>query len=157
VLTADWGSTRMVSRGRLFDLSEHDGFVAEVDEEWLGYATFHLDGDGLEVTVLEALEGGRGAGSALLAACVTRAVDLDLQRVWLITTNDNLEALRFYQKRGWELVALHRGAVDEARRTLKPEIPESGNDGIPIRDELELELPRSRWRAFVEEHGWPPS
>jgi hypothetical protein len=59
-------------------------------------------------------------------------------RVWLITTNDNLDALRFYQRRGFTLAALHRGAVARSRR-LKPTIPEVGAHGIPIRDELELE------------------
>jgi RimJ/RimL family protein N-acetyltransferase len=61
------------------------------------------------------------------------------QRVWLITTNDNLNALRFYQKRGFELVAVHRRAIDEARK-IKPEIPLIGEYGIPIRDEIELEI-----------------
>jgi GNAT superfamily N-acetyltransferase len=61
------------------------------------------------------------------------------RRLWLITTNDNLPALRFYQKRGFVLVRLHRGAVAGSRR-LKPEIPLTGSEGIPIRDELELEL-----------------
>ena len=59
--------------------------------------------------------------------------------MWLITTNDNLNALRFYQKRGFELVAVHRHAVDESRK-IKPEIPLVGENGIPIRDELGLEL-----------------
>ena len=59
--------------------------------------------------------------------------------MWLITTNDNLNALRFYQGRGFRLVAVHPGAVEASRR-LKPQIPELGSFGIPIRDELELEL-----------------
>ncbi|MGD8245715.1 MAG: hypothetical protein PVG25_02965 [Anaerolineae bacterium] len=66
-----------------------------------------------------------------------------MQRIWLITTNDNLAALRFYQRRGFSLVAVHPGAVDQAR-TLKPEIPAIGHSGIPIRDEIELELPLDR-------------
>jgi hypothetical protein len=59
--------------------------------------------------------------------------------MWLVTTNDNLEALRFYQRRGFVLSALRAGAVDEARRELKPMIGRVGNFGIPIRDEIELE------------------
>ena len=58
---------------------------------------------------------------------------------WVITINDNLDALRFYQRRGMRLVAVRPGAVDEARR-LKPSIPVIGAQGIPIHDELELEL-----------------
>jgi ribosomal protein S18 acetylase RimI-like enzyme len=66
--------------------------------------------------------------AAIRAGCV---------RLWLITTNDNLHALGFYQKSGFRLVALHPDAVAESRR-LKPSIPEVGLDTIPLRDEIEL-------------------
>ena len=62
------------------------------------------------------------------------------RRLWLVTTNDNTHALRFYQRRGFRIAAVHTGAIDEYRGTLKPEIGLTGNDGIPIRDEIELEL-----------------
>ncbi|NWG75746.1 MAG: GNAT family N-acetyltransferase [Rubrivivax sp.] len=68
-----------------------------------------------------------------------RARQVRCTRVWLLTTNDNVNALRFYQKRGFVLAALHREAVAHARQ-IKPEIPLSGEYGIPIRDELELEM-----------------
>jgi hypothetical protein len=60
-------------------------------------------------------------------------------RLWVITTNDNVDALRFYQRRGFCLVRVHRGAVDRSRAGLKPEIPAVGAYGIPLRDEIELE------------------
>ena len=63
-----------------------------------------------------------------------------VRRAWLVTTNDNLAALGLYQKAGWRLATLRRGAIDDARRRLKPGIPEIGQHGIPLRDELELEL-----------------
>ncbi|MNV93512.1 hypothetical protein D3C71_1882140 [compost metagenome] len=59
--------------------------------------------------------------------------------MWLITSNDNTRAIRFYQKRGLDLKAVHRDAITEARK-LKPSIPLIGMDGIPIRHELEFEL-----------------
>ncbi len=144
----------MVSRGRMFDVLEHPGFIAESDGEWLGYATYEVAGDELELTVLESLTTERGVGSALLAAWVGTARERAATRAWLVTTNDNINALRYYQRRGFVLVALHRDSVTEARRTLKPEIPETGNDDIPIRDELELELPTSAWTGFIERYGW---
>ena len=61
------------------------------------------------------------------------------RRLWLVTTNDNVDALRFYQRRGFRLTELQAGAVDVSRATLKPSIPEVGDHGIPIRDELVLE------------------
>jgi hypothetical protein len=147
----------MVSRGRLFDLLDDQGFVAEDNGEWLGYATYRIEGGELEVTVLEALEGGRGAGSALLAACVGVAVAQRLRRAWLVTTNDNVDALRFYQRRGFQVAAVHVDSVTQARATLKPEIPLLGAHGIPIRDEIELEMPVREWQAFVARYGWPQS
>ena len=154
-LLADWGSTRMASRGRLLEIPHLPGFVAERDREWLGYVAWRSEDAELEVAVLASLVPRVDAGSALLARCVAQAQALGCGRVWLVTTNDNTDALRFYQSRGFRMVALHPGAVDAARRRLKPEIPERGAHGIPIRDELELELPAAEWRTFVERHAWP--
>jgi Acetyltransferase (GNAT) family len=76
----------------------------------------------------------------LIAAIRDLAASHDCRRLWVVTTNDNVDALRFYQRRGFRLAALRPGAVDESRRTLKPEIPAIGDQGIPLRDELELEI-----------------
>jgi ribosomal protein S18 acetylase RimI-like enzyme len=83
---------------------------------------------------------GRGVGRELIDAAAVALRHAGVRRAWLVTTNDNLAALALYQKAGWRLAALRPGALDEARRTLKPEIPELGQYGIPLRDELELEL-----------------
>ena len=135
-----WGSPRVVSRGRVTeDASLLDGFVAEVDGRPAGLAMTHRDGDRLEVVALVATERFRGAGTALLRAVEDEAAHLGC-RAWLITMNDNLDAIRFYQRRGWDWVAFHRDAATETRR-LKPELPEIGDYGIPLRHELEFEAP----------------
>ena len=134
------GHLRIVSRGRLTeDASTLGGFVAERAGTKVGYALVRIDQDELEVVALEALTRRQGVGTALLAAVADDAQNAGCARVWLITTNDNLDAMRFYQRRGWDLVALHRDAVT-AGRQLKPEIPEVGDYGLPIRHELEFEL-----------------
>lgn len=134
------GQIRIVSRGRLTeDAATLPGFLAERDETKVGYALVRIDKDELEVVALEALTRRQGVGTALLAAVAVEARKAGCARVWLITTNDNLDAVRFYQRRGWDLVALHRDAVT-AGRQLKPEIPEVGDYGLPIRHELEFEL-----------------
>lgn len=133
-----WGAPTVVAHGRVYRPAELAGFVAVEGGETLGLATYELDGDACEVVTIDALVEGRGVGSALLEAVAEAARAAGCHRVWLITTNDNLRALAFYQKRGFELAALHRGAVDAARR-LKPEISRIGAGGIPLRDELELE------------------
>jgi DNA-3-methyladenine glycosylase I len=136
----DWGMRRLVSRERLTaDASLFPGFVAERDGERIGLALLRREGDELEVIALLSLEQRLGAGTALLRAVEEEARRTGCRRAWLVTTNDNLDAVRFYQRRGWEWVEFHRDAVTRGRR-LKPEIGEAGEHGIPIRHELEFEL-----------------
>jgi GNAT superfamily N-acetyltransferase len=155
VLIQSWGSTRMDTRGRLVDVLALPGFVAEDDGQWLGYLCHEIRGTDIEVIALEALLAGQGVGSALLAECVTVARDANARRLWLLTSNDNVGALRYYQRRGFVLVAVHRDAITHARNTLKPELPLLGRDDIPLRDEIELELPPTGWDDFVVRNSWP--
>jgi ribosomal protein S18 acetylase RimI-like enzyme len=137
---AQAGHLRILSRGRLTeDASTLGGFLAERGGVKVGYALVRIENDELEVVALEALTRRQGIGTALLGAAADEAQKARCARAWLITTNDNLDAVRFYQRRGWDLVALHRDAVT-AGRHLKPEIPEVGDYGLPIRHELEFEL-----------------
>src|SRR3954452_2016747 len=133
-----WGAETAVSRGRVHRPAELPAFLAEIDGEPAGLLTYRVDGEELEVVTVDSYREGAGVGTALLGAAEAEARRQGCRRLWLITTNDNLHALRFYQRRGMRLVAVHAGGVDEARK-LKPEIPEFGHDGIPLRDELELE------------------
>lgn len=140
MMRREWGSEVMVSRGVLFRPAEHAGFLAvTADDECVGLITYHLQGNICEITLLNSLREGTGIGNALIEAVKQTVKQAGGQRLWLITTNDNLHALRFYQKRGFVLVALYPNALAESRK-LKPEIPLIGNDGIPLRDEIELEL-----------------
>ncbi len=138
-LTESWGSARMATRGRLHHVPDLDCLVALRGDEWLGVAAYRIEGGECELVLLEAFERHAGTGTMLLAALVDRARAADVDRLWLITTNDNVDALRFYQRRGFSLVAVHRDAVRQARLSLKPEIPLLGEHGIEIRDEIELE------------------
>jgi ribosomal protein S18 acetylase RimI-like enzyme len=135
-----WGTGGVVGRGRVWNPAELPGFAAFADERCVGLVTYELDGDACEVVTLDALEEGRGIGTALLRAVEGAARDAGCSRVQLLTTNNNLRALALYQKRGYRLVGLIPGAIDEERK-LKPSIPEFDSAGLPIRDELHLELP----------------
>ena len=134
-----WGAEIVVAHGTIHQPADLPGFVAEFDGEVAGLITYHVAGDSCEIVTLDSLSEGQGIGTALIEAVKTAASAAGCRRLWLITTNDNLHALGFYQKRGFRLVAVHPGAVDAARK-LKPKIPPIGNDGIPIRDEIELEI-----------------
>lgn len=138
-LDKQWGSTRIVSRGQVYLGHLLDGFIAEQDEEPVGLVTYRIDGPACEIVTINSLVQGQGIGTALLEAVKQTALEAGCRRVWLITTNDNMPALRYYQKRGFHLVAIYPNALEASRR-LKPEIPLFGLDNIPLRDEIELEL-----------------
>jgi len=167
LLRGSWASTMVVAHSTEYDAATLPAIVAEDDKgEISGVLTYVTGSDGLEVVSLDARERHRGIGTALLeaakqkaagqstaargatgrdtAARDTHARDTDGAegggRLWLITTNDNLDALRFYQRRGLRITAVAAGAVDEARK-IKPDIPLLGDHGIPIRDEITLEYP----------------
>ncbi len=128
-----------MSKGRMFDPSELEGFAAVADEKVVGLVTFRVERDECEVVTLNSLSEGTGTGSSLLNAVRDTAIKARCRRLWLITTNDNLSSLRFYQKWGLHIVAVYPNALEKSMR-LKPEIPLLGKEGIPLRDEIELEM-----------------
>ena len=134
-----WGGEEMIVRGRVYRPEQLDGFVIEDGEEWVALITFACEGDECEVTSLDSLREGLGLGSMLIDKAIEEARRRGCRRLFLITTNDNLYALGFYQKRGFEIVAIYRGAVNESRKR-KTSIPHVGMNSIPMRDEIELEI-----------------
>lgn len=134
-----WYTMQMVVHGESVDLGIADGFYSSEENEITGLITFRLSEKEMEILSLDSLHENQGTGSALLSAAIEKAKNVRLERIVLITTNDNLSALRFYQKRGFDLLRIHRNALDLARR-IKPEIPLFGMDGIPLKHEIELEF-----------------
>jgi hypothetical protein len=157
-----WGSTQVVTRGRLHYGHLLPGLVLEspkplvlaqaqagdedateenpvVQMEKVGLLTYNVEGDQCEIVSLDCITPGKGGGTALVNELLAKARSAGIKRIWLVTTNDNLAALRFWQKRHFTLVAVHRNAIEQARR-LKPQIAITGNHGILIRDEIELEI-----------------
>jgi len=138
MMDAGFGGTRQARRGEIFDTVALPGLVAEEDGEPTGLLSYRPEDGRWELFFIAARRPWRGVGTALVEALVALAREAACTTIWLVTTNDNLAALRFYQRRGFVLVALRPGAVTGSRR-LKPEIPLVGAHGIPLRDELELE------------------
>jgi ribosomal protein S18 acetylase RimI-like enzyme len=146
LLCDSWGDTMVVSRGRLQDARLLPGFIAVDDGAPVGLVTYRIHdsaapqgGLEMEVVTIDAVIGRRGTGSALLQAAVGQAMRERCRRLWLITTNDNVVAQRFYEGNGMTLAAVHGDALDRSRE-LKPGIPSHADNGVPIRDEWEYEL-----------------
>lgn len=140
ILAREWGAPGVVSRGRLHPAHEYDGWIAIRGERIAGLLTHEIRAGRCEIVTLNSFLEGRGIGTRLLSAAARAARAAGCREIWLITTNDNLHALRFYQRRGFLIRCIHAGAIEESRR-LKPTIPRIGDDGIPIRDEIELWKP----------------
>ena len=135
-----FGGTFLVSRDMVHDPTQLPGFIAEQDGERVGLATYHIENDLCEVVSIDALCQYIGIGSQLLLAVEAAARAEGCTRLWCITTNDNVDALRFFQRRGFVITAFRLGGMEKIRM-LKPNIPQVGAYGIPIRDEIELEKP----------------
>ena len=133
-----FGSPQVVSRGVLHDSAELPGFIAKDDSGRIGLLQFRINNDECEVINLISIKRRQGVGSQLLKAVEDMATEADYKRLWLITTNNNYEALEFYRTAGWKQVAVHKGAVKESRK-LKPELPLLDERGVPIDDEIEFE------------------
>ncbi len=134
-----WGDSIVVAHGKVYYPQTLPGFVAILKGDRVGLLTYSLEDENCKIVTITSTKPGIGIGTRLLKAVTQAAQEAGCKRLWLITTNDHLDALRFFQKRGFRLVAIHRGAVDAARQ-LKPLIPLIGNDQIPLHDEIELEM-----------------
>jgi ribosomal protein S18 acetylase RimI-like enzyme len=113
-LERGWGTTAVARLAELVDAAPLSGFVAIDGAERVGLLTYVDRGDGIEVVTVQALDGGRGVGRALMDAAYALAVQRAAPRLWLITTNDNLRALAFYQRWGMDLRRVIRDGVDDS-------------------------------------------
>jgi len=138
VFVDHWGSDFSVSKENVFYADKTPGFIAETGNEKIGLATYNISKKECEVVTLNSFLENNGVGTALLERVKQAAREQDCKRIWLITTNDNTHALRFYQKREFMIKAYYPNAMEKSRK-IKPQIPFLGLDGIPIRDEIELE------------------
>jgi ribosomal protein S18 acetylase RimI-like enzyme len=134
-----WGSSQLVSRGILHDGAKLPGFMAIHKNQLAGLVTYNIQNFQCEITSLDSLVEGIGIGTGLIEAMKSKAQQMNCYRLWLITTNDNTHAIRFYQKKGFHLVAVYPEAI-RLSRIMKPTIPLTGFDDIPIRDEIEFEI-----------------
>ncbi len=134
-----WFTMDMVVHGESVDLGVVDGLYACDDSEIVGLITYRFFKNEMEILSLDSIHEKSGIGSVLLENAIRIAKNNGCSRVMLITTNDNLSALQFYQKRGFDIIRLYHNAVEESRK-IKPQIPLVGANGIPIKHEIELEM-----------------
>lgn len=138
LIIRNWGSPIIISRGQKHDVESLSGFIIYLNGDINGLITYCIKDRNCEIVSLNSFVENQGIGSMLIKKVIETAKENGCSRIWLVTTNDNIRALRFYQKRGFNMNALHLNAIEQARR-IKPEIPLSGHDEIPMLHEIEFE------------------
>ncbi|HVO75799.1 MAG TPA: GNAT family N-acetyltransferase [Ignavibacteriaceae bacterium] len=134
-----WGSKAIAVHNTVYYPSFLKGFLAEAGKEKTGLITYNIDGKKCEIVSLNSILENKGIGTALVNLVIDEAKEKNCGEIWLVTTNDNIKGLYFYQKIGFQIVHIYLNAVQQSRK-LKPEIPLKAANGIPIKDELELSL-----------------
>jgi GNAT superfamily N-acetyltransferase len=138
ILIEAWSSTRVVSRGIVHPADELPGIIAMRDDERIGLLTYKIDDSNLEIVTLNVIRKREGIGAELIQKAEEIALKHKCSRIWVVTTNDNKEALTFYQALDFHIAAVHENAIEVSRK-LKPDIPLVGINGISITDEIVLE------------------
>ena len=137
-VTERWGAEFVAAHYEVYHCRDLPGFVAIDGKDKVGLLTYKIVAGDCEVVSVDSMRPCVGIGTGLIDAVKGAAAESGCRRLWLVTTNDNMNALRFYQKRGFVLVKINRNAIQFARN-LKP-VPLIGAEGIPLRDEIELEM-----------------
>lgn len=139
-IISNWYTKDMAIRGKLYDLTSMDGFAAYYEDKIVGLITYlKEENDEYEIMSLDSLMERQGIGTELVRKVIEKAKQDKIKVIKLITTNDNINAIKFYQKIGFDLFRIYRNAVEAARK-LKPSIPEAGYYGIPIKHEIEFQM-----------------
>ena len=138
-INSQWFSTTMVVRGELVDMTVLDGFVAYENLNMIGLVTYRIKDNECEIMSLDSLKERHGIGTSLVSKVIQIAIKNKCIKVKLISTNDNINAIRFYQKRGFDMVRIYYNSLEIARK-IKPSIPMIGEFNIPLKHEIEFEI-----------------
>lgn len=134
-----WFSTDMVIRGKIIDMTKVDGIAVLENGGIIGLLTYIIYDKTCEITSFDSLIENIGIGTALINKVLEVAKKSGCGKVIAVTTNDNINAIRFYQKRGFDMAHLYHNALDVSRK-LKPSIPLIGENDIPLMHEIEFEI-----------------
>jgi N-acetylglutamate synthase-like GNAT family acetyltransferase len=133
-----WGSDIIVSRGKIYRAEDLDGILVYESQKIIGLGLYYIKNNECEIVLLEIFVANKGFGTQIIEKIKIIAKENNCKRIWVITTNNNINALKFYQKRGFYFSNIYINAMEESRK-IKPEIPKE-YEGIEIRDEIEFEM-----------------
>jgi ribosomal protein S18 acetylase RimI-like enzyme len=132
-----WGSDILVARGNVYKVNDLDGVLVYENDKIIGLGLYTIKND-CEIVLLETFIQNKGIGTKIIEKIKEIAKTNNCKKIWLITSNENINAIKFYQKRGFHISNIYLNAMEETRK-IKPEIPKFSN-GIEVRDEIEFEI-----------------
>jgi ribosomal protein S18 acetylase RimI-like enzyme len=137
LIRRDFGQTSIVAFGEPVSLDGAAMLAASMKGELAGALAYRLLPDALHILALatDPMWQRTGVGGHLVAEAEATARTSGLGRIVLATTNDNLPALYFYQRRDYVVTAMVPGAMLPHLKVATA----AGFGGIPIRDEIRLE------------------
>ncbi|MFO1259104.1 MAG: GNAT family N-acetyltransferase [Gammaproteobacteria bacterium] len=139
VIDNDWGGNPLVVRTVSYYPHKMAGLVAFQGAKRIGVLSYEIRKEICEIIVFEVFDKFQGIGTQMLDSLKEIVKKEGCKQIYLMTTNDNLDALRFYQKRGFIISGIHIDSVKKSRE-IKPTIGLTGDYGIPVRDEIDLTL-----------------
>ena len=134
-----WGSDVLVSRGKPHKARDLEGILVYENEKIIGLGLYYIKNNECEIVLLETFAQNKGIGTRIIERIIEIAKENKYKKIWLVTTNSNINAIKFYQKKGFDISNIYINAMDEARK-IKPEIPKMTDNGIKIKDEIEFEI-----------------
>lgn len=139
IIEKEWGSRIIVSKGKKYNINDLPGFIAKFDNKIVGIITYYINNKKCEIISLNVIKENIGIGTKLIEQVKLEALNKKCKKILLITTNDNINAIKFYQKKGFNIKKVNINAIKRSRK-IKPGIPEKGFYNIPILHEVEFEL-----------------
>ncbi len=139
LIEKDWGGNPLVVRTVSYYPHSMPGLIALQGGKRVGILSYEIRDEICEIIVFEVFDKFKGIGTKMLEALKALISKKGCKRIYLMTTNDNLDALRFYQRRGFTISGIHIDSVKKSRE-IKPSIGLTGDHDIPVRDEIDLML-----------------
>jgi ribosomal protein S18 acetylase RimI-like enzyme len=133
----DFGRATVIGFGDSMVIEDCPMLVAEMRGELAGALAYRLLPDALHIVALatDPMWQRSGVATHLEGEATFIAQRHGVSRLLFATTNDNLPALYFYQRRGWTITGVVIGGMLEHFGGQ----PGVGFSGIPVRDEIRLE------------------
>lgn len=131
-----WQEQTQLTFDEKFVVTKLPAYIAKVKSQTVGFVAFAEKEDSTIIVALGVLPQyqNAGIGKGLIEAVEDEAKRLHKKKLLVSTSNDDLPALAFYQRLGFQIYDVKPNVIAEKHGAIL-----KGIGGIPIRDELRLQ------------------